>query len=235
MSAQQLRRLDQWLANLGYCSRRAAPQFVRSGRVLVDGVRETNVARKVNSAAITVDGEALEYPHGLLIAMNKPLGVVCSHDERDGPMVYDLLPSRWMQRNPQPLTVGRLDKETSGCLIITDDGQLAHRWTSPKTQKCASFYEVTVDKPLNTYLIDTFAAGNLLLDNDSKPCLPAELIIHDDVHATLILTEGRYHQVRRMFAAEGWLVTALHRSRFGNVDVAGLAPGEWRTIHPDAV
>lgn len=230
MSKTGAKRIDQWLANLGYCSRRSSAEWLRAGRVTVDGKPTKDGSLKVDAGRLLVDGEPLDQPEGLLILMNKPTGLVCSHDEREGPQVYQLLPERWLRRNPQPITVGRLDKDTSGCLLITDDGRLAHDLTSPK-HKVEKVYEVTVDKPLQPYLIDLFAAGGLMLDNDTKPCLPAKLEIRDTVQATLILTEGRYHQVRRMFAAEGWTVTALHRSRFGAYTLAGLNSGEWRLLN----
>jgi 16S rRNA pseudouridine516 synthase len=121
-----MRRIDQWLANLGYCSRREAGAWIDAGRVMVRGIQTDDTSRKVAAEDLRVDGEPLDHPHGLLIVLNKPLGLVCSHEEREGPSVYDLLPARWRARNPVVTTVGRLDKDTSGALLLTD----ARPWTA---------------------------------------------------------------------------------------------------------
>jgi 16S rRNA pseudouridine516 synthase len=232
MPPSNLRRLDQLLANLGYTSRRGAKDFLKQNEVLVDGVRQKQPAQKVEPTLVTIDGEPLDHPEGLLILLHKPEGYVCSHDAREGPSVYELLPARWLERNPRPETIGRLDKDTTGVLLLTDDGQLNHRWTSPQHQ-VDKVYEVTVDKDLDAALIDAFASGDLLLEGEAKPCQPARLEIVDATHARLVLTEGKYHQVKRMFAHFGFTVTALHRSAFGAYTVEGMEPGEWRVVSTD--
>jgi len=166
--------------------------------------------------------------------MHKPLGYVCSHDEGEGQHVYSLLPPRWQKRDPKISTIGRLDKETSGLLLLTDDGQLLHRLTSPKYH-VPKLYEVTLDRPLNGNETDIFATGSLILNGEKTPCLPAKLTIIDDTHVTLEITEGRYHQVRRMFAAVGNHVTALHRSRIGNLTLGDLKVGEYRMLSRDVL
>jgi 16S rRNA pseudouridine516 synthase len=125
--------------------------------------------------------------------------------------------------------VGRLDKDTSGLLLITDQGKLVQRWTSPRSE-IAKIYEATVDKPLSPKLVGIFAKGGLMLQGEDKPCLPAKLEIVDPLHAKLILNEGRYHQARRMFASQGWHVEALHRSRFGEYELGDLEAGKWRVL-----
>jgi 16S rRNA pseudouridine516 synthase len=132
-------------------------------------------------------------------------------------------------RNPAVTSVGRLDKETSGILIMTDRGDLVQQWTSPKSV-VEKVYEVEVDAPLESHLIATFASGTLTLRSETTPCLPAKLEIVDALHAKLTLTEGRYHQVRRMFASQGWNVVGLHRSRFGEFTLDDLMAGEWRMV-----
>lgn len=222
-----LRRLDQLLSSLGYCSRRESVNLVKAGRVRVGGARAERADQRVPPAAVTVDGESLEAPDGLLALLHKPVGYVCTHADGDGPTIYELLPPRWLRRNPAVTSVGRLDKETSGVLLITDVGDLVHRCTSPKSDM-EKVYEVDVDHDLDVRLIEVFASGTLLLRGDAKPCLPARLDIIGPRSARLTLTEGRYHQVRRMFASQGWHVTRLHRSRFGSYTLGGLQPGEWR-------
>jgi 16S rRNA pseudouridine516 synthase len=223
------RRLDQLLSNLGYCSRREARAWLDAGRVSVKGKPADDPSNKANPADLLVDGEPLDHPEGLLLMLNKPTGLVCSHDEREGPNVYSLLPPRWRQRNPQVTSIGRLDKDTSGLLLLTDQTALVHKLTSPK-HKVPKIYRATVDRDLSPELVPLFASGGLLLTGEANPCLPAELRIINSTTAELILTEGRYHQVRRMFASQGYEVHALHRSHFGNLDLGDLPVGQWREL-----
>ena len=125
-----MRRIDQLLASLGYCSRSEARDWVAAGAVTVRGEEVRNVSVKANPADVRVDGEPLDHPDGLLLLLHKPLELVCSHDTREGPNVYSLLPERWRRRNPQVTSVGRLDKDTSGLLLLTDQSPLVHRLTS---------------------------------------------------------------------------------------------------------
>ncbi len=223
------RRLDQILSSLGYCSRREAKSFLRHHDVLVNGTPERNPAIKVSPDAVLVDGEPLEHPRGLLILLHKPAGYVCSHDPKEGPSVYSLFPERWLHRNPRIETVGRLDKDTTGVLLLTDDGQLNHRWTSPNHQ-LEKTYLATVDSPLEEDMIGHFASGRLQLEEDEKPCRPARLEILEPLRARLTLTEGRFHQVKRMFAHFGCHVLTLHREQFGEHRTDDLAPGAWRVL-----
>lgn len=225
----RMRRLDQLLANLGYCSRREARAWLDAGRVTVGGEVAEDPAAKANPAEVRVDGEPLDHPDGLLLVLHKPTGLVCSHDEREGPRVYDLLPPRWDARNPQVTSIGRLDKDTSGLLLLTDQTPLVHRLTSPK-HKVPKLYVATVDRDLSPELVPLFAAGTLTLEGEKAPCAPAGLRLRDARTAELTLTEGKYHQVRRMFAAAGATVLTLHRSRFGELDLGELAPGAWREL-----
>lgn len=227
-----LRRLDQLLANLGYCSRREARDWVDHGRVEVAGRVADDPGQKSHPAAVRVDGEPLDHPEGLLLLLNKPLGLVCSHDLREGPNVYGLLPERWRRRNPVVTTIGRLDKDTSGLLLLTDQSPLVHRLTSPK-HKVPKIYRATLDADLPAAAAATFASGTLLLQGESEPCAPAELRALGPREAEVTLTEGRYHQVRRMFSAVGCEVLTLHRTQFGGLTLGELAPGQWRELPLD--
>jgi len=227
------RRLDQLLANLGYCSRREARAWIQAGRVTVRGAVEDDFGAKASPADVRVDGEPLDHPAGLLLLLHKPVGLVCSHDEREGPNVYSLLPPRWRARNPSVTSIGRLDKDTSGLLLLTDQSELVHRLTSPK-HKVPKIYRATVNADLSPTLILLFASGTLLLKDEKAPCAPAELRIIAPREAELTLTEGRYHQVRRMFASQGAEVLALHRARFGHLELGDLSPGQWRELPLDA-
>jgi 16S rRNA pseudouridine516 synthase len=224
-----MRRLDQLLANLGYCSRREARDWIDAGRVTVRGEPADDVAQKAAAPEVYIDGEPLDHPDGLLLVLNKPLGLVCSHDEREGPNVYSLLPERWRNRNPVVTSVGRLDKDTSGLLLLTDQSPLVHRLTSPK-HKVPKVYRAIVDADLSPELIPRFASGTLHLAGEKEPCAPAELKLLSPREAELTLTEGRYHQVRRMFAACGATVLTLQREKFGPLDLGDLAPGKWREL-----
>ena len=227
-----MRRLDQLLANLGYCSRREARAWVADGRVTVQGAVADDFGAKADPADVRVDGEPLDHPGGLLLLLHKPVGLVCSHDGREGPDIYSLLPERWRRRNPPVSSIGRLDKDTSGLLLLTDLSPLVHRLTSPK-HKVPKVYRATLDRDPAPGLAELFASGTLRLDQEDTPCAPATLKLLAPREAELTLTEGRYHQVRRMFAATGSTVLTLHRARFGDLELGDLPAGQWRELPPD--
>ncbi len=224
-----MRRLDQLLSSLGYCTRREAEAVVKGGQVSINGIVATRSDQRADPHQVTLDGKPLEAPDGLLAVLHKPLGYVCTHADGEGPTIYELLPHRWLARNPAVTSAGRLDKDTSGLILITDIGALVHRFTSPKAE-VEKIYEVTVDHALEPSLIETFASGTVMLRGEERPCLPAKLVIHSATTASLTITEGRYHQVRRMFASQGWHVEALHRSRFGDYTLGDLKEGQWRIL-----
>jgi 16S rRNA pseudouridine516 synthase len=229
-------RLDQLLARLGYGSRREAHALIAAGHVTVRGARAEDAGEKVSPPDVRVDGAALDHPDGLLLMLNKPVGLVCSHDPHEGPGVYSLLPPRWQARHPPVTSIGRLDKETSGLLLLTDQSALVHRLTSPK-HKVPKIYAATLDRdvppPRAAEMAAFFASGTLVLSGEPKPCAPAGLRWPGARTAELTLTEGRYHQVRRMFSSQGCEVVALHRTHFGPLDLGNLAPGEWRELALD--
>jgi len=224
-----LRRLDQVLASLGYGSRRDVRRLIAAGRVTVAGVVQDDPGRKAAPAAIRLDDTPLEFPDGILVVLHKPAGCVCSHDRREGRRVYDLLPPRWLQRNPVVTTIGRLDRDTTGVLLITDDLALVHRLTSPK-HHVEKVYQATLDRAPAPQLVQEFASGTLVLDGEPHPCAPARLVLHGGAEVEVTLTEGRFHQVKRMFAHFEYQVCRLHRSRFGDYALGALAVGQWRAI-----
>jgi len=227
-------RLDRLLANMGYGSRREIGLLTGAGLVVLDGapLRESDQRIPVTpdlATRMVVDGEPLDPPPGVALMLHKPPGVTCSHKEA-GPLVYGLLPDRWRRRDPALSTVGRLDKETSGLLLLTDDGALLHRIISPKSS-VAKRYQVTLDRPLQGNEAAIFSSGTLMLEGEEKPLLPVETEVHDGTRAAVTLHEGRYHQVRRMFAAVGNHVVALHRDRIGGLDLpADLEAGSYRIM-----
>lgn len=217
------------LSACGYCSRSEARFWVRGGRIQAGGRVVKAADEKFRAEDVVVDGAPLESPDGMVVLFHKPAGCVCSHDEREGQRIFDRLPGRWLKRNPPVTSVGRLDKDATGALVVTDRGDLVHRWTSPK-HHVPKLYEVTVDRDLDEKLLSIFASGELRLEDEPKPCLPAKLEILSAREARLELTEGKHHQVKRMFASQGWTVTRLHRSRFGDFELGDLPVGQWRTI-----
>lgn len=225
-------RLDKLLSGLGYGTRSEIQKLARAGGVELDGAPLTDAAARIPvgpdlPARLKIDGRPVDPPPGLVILLHKPLGVTCSHKE-DGALVHDLLPARWRRRDPAISTVGRLDKQTSGLLLLTDDGELLHRIISPR-RHVAKVYRATLARPLTGEEGAIFASGELMLEGEAKPLAPAHLEPVSPTEARLTVTEGRYHQVRRMFAAVGNHVEALHRERLGGLALPDdLAPGEWR-------
>ena len=226
-------RLDRLLANLGYGSRREVQRLAVMGLVTLDGVALRDGDQRIAvtpdlPSRMTVDDEPLDPPPGMVVVMNKPIGLTCSHKEP--PLVYSLLPDRWRDREPAISTVGRLDKDTSGLLLLTDDGALLHKIIAPRSN-VSKRYDVTLGRPLRGDEEKIFSSGELMLESEKTPLLPVEMEVVSPTRAFVTLTEGRYHQVRRMFAAVGNHVTALHRDRMGNLDLpADLAPGEFRLL-----
>ena len=227
-------RLDKLLANLGYGSRREIQTLARMGEIRLDGEALSDAGARIAltpdlPARLTVEDEALDPLPGLCLLLHKPVGVTCSHKEA-GPLVYGLLPERWRHRDPPLSTVGRLDKDTSGLLLLTDDGALLHRIISPKAN-VAKRYRVTLARPLRGDEEAALSAGTLMLDGEDRPLLPVAMETQDATHCAVTLTEGRYHQVRRMFAALGNHVEALHRDKVGGLDLPGDLPaGEFRIL-----
>ena len=229
-------RLDRLLANLGYGSRRDVTDLVARKQVVLDGVVLRDAGARLPITAdlpsrLSVSGKPLDPPAPLTLLMHKPLDVVCSHREA-GRSVYELLPHRWRARIPALSSIGRLDKDTTGLLLITDDGPFLHRVISPKSH-VAKRYIATLDRPLKGDEAELFAAGTLLLESETDPLAPAVLEPLGPTSAALTITEGRYHQVRRMFAAVGNHVLGLHRDQIGGLALpADLEPGAWRILAP---
>jgi 16S rRNA pseudouridine516 synthase len=222
--------VDRLLSRLGYCSRADAKRWVKDARVTVDGVPVARHDVKVLPTAeggVRIDDQPPDHPDGLIAVLHKPKGVVCSHDEREGPNVYGLLPPRWRNRNPSVEAVGRLDKDTTGLLLFTDDGALSHRLQSPRKNVWKT-YEVTLDAPVPPGAVDLFAAGALALEGETKPCKPARLRVdaRDRKRCVLRLTEGKFHQVKRMMRAVGCEVLALHRARLGELTLGNTREGD---------
>jgi 16S rRNA pseudouridine516 synthase len=215
------RQLAKYLAHLGYGSRKEMEIAIRRGRVTGFG------------EDLRFDGEKLDPAPGMVILLNKPTGFTCSRADQ-GSLVYELLPPRFLKRDPAVSTVGRLDADTTGLILLTDDGKLLHRLISPRSETPKT-YEATLARPLEGHEAALFASGTLMLRGEDKPLLPAQLDVTGERTARLTITEGRYHQVRRMFAAAGNHVEALHRAAFGSLTLGDLPEGEWRLLGAEEV
>jgi 16S rRNA pseudouridine516 synthase len=224
-------KLVKHLANLGYGSRKEVAWMFREGRITDAGGEVLYADDQVEHDAIRVDDEPLDPPPGLLLMLHKPIGYTCATKD-PGRIVYDLLPPRFRLRSPLLSTVGRLDRDTSGLLLMTDDGALLHRIVSPKSH-LSKRYDATLANDLRGDEAALFASGTLMLESEDTPLAPAVLDVRDARHASVVLTEGRYHQVRRMFAAVGNHVQALHRSAIGGLSLGDLPSGEWRILSED--
>lgn len=224
-------RLVKLIANLGYGSRKEIQTAIRNGWVTDRDGNRLKADAETAHEDILFDDEPLDPAPGMVLLMNKPLGYTCSIKDQ-GRLVYDLLPDRYRLRKPVLSTIGRLDKETSGALLFTDDGTFLHQVISPKSE-VPKIYEAELDRPLTGTEAALFASGELMLESETKPLKPAELEIIDETHARLTLHEGRYHQVRRMFAATGNHVTSLTRTHIGGLGLEGLGEGEWCLLTAD--
>jgi 16S rRNA pseudouridine516 synthase len=222
-------RLVRLIANLGYGSRREVAAMFREGRITDTQGEVLYADDSVMHGDIRIDDEALDPPAGLTLMLHKPVGTTCSTKD-PGRIVHDLLPRRYLRRDPQMSMVGRLDKDTSGLLLLTDDGALLHRIISPRA-KVTKVYEVTLTQDLRGDEGGTFASGTLMLESEKTPLAPARLEALSPRSARVTVTEGRYHQIRRMFAAVGNHVLTLHRASIGQLSLdASLPPGEWRPL-----
>ena len=179
---------------------------------------------------LNVEGKDWEYHEKAYIAFNKPPNYECSHKTTHHPSVYSLLPAPFVERGLQ--CVGRLDYDTTGLLLISDDGQFIHKMTTPK-KNIGKVYEITTPDPITQSQIDHLLNG-VLLEDDPKPCLASACKLLSENSLAMTIVEGRYHQVKRMMAAVGNHVTKLHRTEIGAyVMPEDLAAGEWRWLYPD--
>ncbi len=226
-------RLIKLIANLGYGSQKEVRAMLKAGRVRSLSGETLSENSSAAHAGILLDGQPLDPPAGLVLMLHKPEGYTCSTSD-PGRVVYELLPRRFALRKPGLSPVGRLDRETSGLLLLTDDGAILHRIISPRSA-IPKTYRARLDRPLRGDEAAVFASGGLLLRSDPKPLLPATLTVIDDHTALVTVVEGRYHQIRRMFAAVGNHVTALHRLRIGTLELGDLAPGDWRPLDPQTL
>lgn len=226
-------RLDKFLAETTGLTRSQAAKVLRQSAVTVNGKIEKSGAAKVSpDDEIYYDGERLMWvENGQYIMLHKPQGYICSHEDGDYPTIYQFFDYPLSARLH---SAGRLDVDTTGLVLLTDDGQWSHRITSPKFH-CEKTYLVTLADPVEANYVQACADG-ILLRGEKEPTKPATLEILDDYNVNLTLSEGRYHQVKRMFAALGNKVVALHRWKIGNVVLdEHLAEGEFRSLTEEEI
>lgn len=221
-------RLDKFIAENTGLTRSQAAKALKSGIVTVNGKIEKSGAAKISQEdEIYYEDQKLEWMEaGQYFMLYKPQGYICSHDDGEYPTVFQFFDYPLMTKLH---TAGRLDVDTTGLVLLTDDGKWSHRITSPK-HHCEKTYLVTLADPVEDFYAEKLAEG-ILLRGEKEPTLPAKLEILDDYNVNLTISEGRYHQVKRMFAALGNKVEALHRWRIGDVILdETLAEGEFRPL-----
>ncbi len=225
--------LARYLARLGYGTRREVEAMLRARRVT--GLQGQPLPEGPLPAheAIRVDGAPLDPPPGSVILLHKPVGYVCSTNDRP-PLVYDLLPPRFRLRDPVIAPVGRLDADTSGALLLTDDGKLNHRLTSPRWH-VPKTYRVTLADPIDHDTLSPIVNGTLRLRGEDEPLAPAIVLSLGPRDVRVTISQGLYHQVRRMFAAVGNHVAALHRETIAGIGVDTIPSGHWRVLDLEEV
>lgn len=225
-------RLDKFLSQYSDYSRSLIQQAVKAGRVMVNDVTAKKGDQKLaGTEIITLDGKSVEAFQTRYLMLHKPVGYVCANSDSEYPVVVDLIRlPRWQELQ----IVGRLDLDTTGLVLLTDDGQWNHRITSPRSE-CTKTYRVATANPITIETAALFAAG-VQLHGEKTLTRPAQLELISSHEARLKIHEGKYHQVKRMFAAVGNSVVALHRERIGNIELDPiLAPGEYRALTADEI
>lgn len=220
-------RLDRYLVTLGIGSRSEVQKLIRRGGVKVNGLPVTDPGKQVDetSAALTVQGQPVDGRLTRHVMLHKPAGLLTAARDKKQPTVMDLLPDVYAAIGCMP--VGRLDKDTTGLLFLTTDGELNHRLLSPG-RHVDKTYLAQVDGPLDASHVQAFAEGLHLSDFDAQPAL-LEIVAPQTGRVTV--HEGKFHQIKRMFSAVGREVTALHRETFGSLTLDPALPeGEWREL-----
>jgi len=222
-------RLDKFLAQSAEMTRRQAQHIVRAGDVCVNGVAVKQAAQIVSEFdVVTLNGDVLQMIQPRYFMLHKPAGYICANRDGHHPVALDLIHE---QRRDSLQIVGRLDIDTTGLVLLTDDGQWNHRITAPASQ-CAKSYCVQLAQPL-TEAAEKMLCSGVQLDGEKKPTKPAQLFLIDEnrLHMRLVISEGKYHQVKRMLAAVGNHVVSLHRESVGNVVLdAALVAGDYRAL-----
>lgn len=225
-----MERIDKIIASQGVYSRSEVKKFIQQKKIKVNGEIITSPNMKIDTAnaKILIDNEALTIKEHIYLMLNKPEGYVSATKDGKEKTVLDLVPNEY--RNREVFPAGRLDKNTTGLMIITDDGKMAHNILAPK-KHISKKYEVTIDIPVTEEMRNGFKDGVDLIDGK---CKSSDMVITGQYTAEVILTEGRYHQIKRMFGCYGAKVTKLHRTQMGKLELPkDLAPGKTRELTPE--
>lgn len=229
-----MERLDKILASQGTLSRKDVKEIIKKGRVTLNGkvIKDSAVKIDAEKDKVCIDGEALSLKKHLYIMLNKPQGVVSASDSDTDQTVVDLVPEELYRKNLFP--AGRLDKDTTGFVLITDDGDFAHRILSPKNHIFKT-YLARLEHSLTESDIAMLEKGITLADGTTLKEAKLEIVEERDIPLVkIMICEGKYHQVKRMFAAAGNKVVSLHRSKMGNLELdESLKEGECREITPE--
>ena len=224
-------RLDKYIATHSEASRSLAKMAIKSGRATINGIATKDQKTKVKTTdEVAVNGSVIYVSGEVYIVLNKAAGIICATQDEEQDTVLDFLDG---YTHKELHIAGRLDKDTTGLVLITSDGQWSHRVTSPN-YVCEKVYIVETVIPIQESYVEEFAAG-IILKDESRPTKPAKLEILGEQSARLTLTEGKYHQVKRMFGAMGNRVTKLHREQVGGVNLDSLKEGDFRELSPDEV
>jgi len=220
-------RLDKYISNATDLSRTTVKKFIKAAQITVDDEIAHSGAQKVSpDQVVAIEGSPIACPSNRYFMMNKPLGFVSANKDKYNPTALSLL---YEHRSEQLQIAGRLDIDTTGLLLITDDGNWNHRLTSPQAQ-CKKVYAVQLLNPVGENYANKLSAG-IALEGEKRRCLPAAMEIIDDHHIHLTITEGKYHQVKRMMEALGNKVQSLHRFQIGNIALdPTLEPGDYRPL-----
>lgn len=227
-----MERLDKFLCDSGVGTRTQVKAILRSGRVTVNGTAERDGSRKIDPAVqtVTLDGETLGGKRRIVAMLNKPAGYVTATEDAHQKTVMELLPQQWKHLDLKP--VGRLDKDTEGLLLFTNDGELLHRLISPKKEVPKVYYARHEGQAAQAD-VEAFAQGLIL--RDGSKCRSAVLEPLGPGESLITVCEGKYHQVRRMMASRGMTVTYLERRREGTLSLDGLPRGQVRQLRPEEV
>jgi 16S rRNA pseudouridine516 synthase len=225
-------RLDKYISNATDLSRTDVKKLIKAGQVSIDGELAKSGSQKLtNDQEVAIEGSTIQLMATRYFMMNKPVGVVSATKDHTNPTALDLI---YEHRNDQLQIAGRLDIDTTGLLLITDDGQWNHIVTSPRTD-CKKVYLVELENPVGKDYQRKLEAG-IALEGEKRRCLPASMEVIDDHHIRLCISEGKYHQVKRMMTSLGNQVISLHRLQIGGIELdPDLEPGDYRPLTDDEI
>ena len=220
-------RIDKLLVNLGYGSRKEVRALIKAKNITYNGDIVNDFSIRVNPQKILLNGRGLDCYEGIYVLFNKPIGYVCSHNENNS--IYSLIPDRWLLRIPKVSCVGRLDKDCSGLMILTDDVNFLHNIISP-SRKVEKTYSVEIEYKLSKQDISLLESGKIQLKGEKKVCQPLKVKVIDDNNIEIRIFEGKYHQIKRMIGFIGNKVINLTRTHIDNLSIENLKLGEWRKL-----